>query len=558
MRRLAVAAALVMIASMAVPAAGRQTLEACTGEGTPTLSFGGSLSEDYEGSYLMVPFRVPRGTTKVTVRLCHDQPDSPTSAEIKHTLDLGIYDKRGPNGFFDRDGFRGWGGSSRLDVSISPEAATVGFIPGVIPPGEWAAEIGIAAIVGVPFGDPDGSVEWRLDVLLGRDPADAMPRWRPAAYNPTPASTKPAWYRGDFHVHAEHSSPNDATMAETFDYAFGARPEGAGLDFIALSDYVTRRHWAEIGRYQAAYPGKLIIRSAEVITYRGHINNHASVRYVDHRTGPIFELRGDSIEQLRDAQPASRIFDAIHAAGGFTQVNHPTIFPSVIPGFNNLCRGCPWDYTDAETDWNKVDAFEVSTGPGGTSEPAGHELGPNPFTPLAIQMFDELHGEGFDITAVGSSDSHHAGGGNGTTQSPIGEATTVVYARELSEKGIERAILAGRAYVKFFGADGPDLRFSAEGPDGSTAMMGGSIAASEAAFTVQVLGAAPGPEVRTLVIMRDGLPYLAVPVTGAEFTYDFRSSGPGDYRLQLQRGSAIEALSNPITVSGDTDTRQQR
>lgn len=324
-----------------------------------------------------------------------------------------------------------------------------------------------------------------------------------------------------------------------------------------MSDYVTDRPWAEIGRLQADYPGKLVMRSAEVITYRGHINNHASATYVDYRTGPIYELRDGNLREVRGSQPASRIFDDIHAAGGFTQVNHPTTFPSTIPGFGNICRGCSWEYSDEETQWDKVDAFEVQTGPAGTSEPHEHELGPNPFAPLAIQWWDELRAEGHRITAVGSSDSHHAGGGNGTTQSPIGEATTVVYAEELSEEGIQDAIEAGHAYVKFFSPRGPDLRFTAtalespgngKGKGRPQAMMGDVLPVGSATFTATVMGAAPSPEPRVLVVLKNGSPIDAISVISDDFTYSFEASGAGDYRLQLQRGTAIEALTNPITL----------
>jgi hypothetical protein len=350
------------------------------------------------------------------------------------------------------------------------------------------------------------------------------------------------------HVHAEHSNPNDATMVETFDYAFNK----AGLDFITLSDYVTSRHWHEIGRFQPDYPGRLILRSAEVITYRGHLNNHGSATFVDYRTGPLYRREPDSsLTPVRAARPAHEIFAEIHAAGGWTQVNHPTIFPSEVPGFANLCRGCAWDYTDSETNWAEVDAYEVQTGPSGTPEPADHELGPNPFTPLAIREWDDLRARGYRITAVGSSDSHHAGGGNGTTQSPIGEATTVVYADELSEDGIQRGIEAGHAYVKFFSPSGPDLRFEARGMgDGvqPTAIMGDVIGATAARFTVTVSNVPTGEEPRLLVILRDGAPVEAVPVVDASLTHHFDATEPGDYRVQLMRGTAYEALTNPITL----------
>ena len=63
-----------------------------------------------------VSFTVPSGTTRVRTRLCYDQPDLPTSAQIKHTLDLGIYQARGADGTYGADEFRGWGGSSRPNV----------------------------------------------------------------------------------------------------------------------------------------------------------------------------------------------------------------------------------------------------------------------------------------------------------------------------------------------------------------------------------------------------------------------------------------------------------
>jgi hypothetical protein len=346
-------------------------------------------------------------------------------------------------------------------------------------------------------------------------------------------------------------------MRETFDYAFSDRPQGGGLDFITLSDYVTDRHWHEIGRFQADYPGKLIGRSAEVITYRGHVNNHASATYVDYRTGPIYELRGDQLRKVRGPEGASRIFDDIHAAGGFTQVNHPTTFPAAVPGFSNICRGCSWEYSDEETDWASVDAMEVQTGPSGTSDPHGHELGPNPFTPLAIDWWDRLRREGYRITAVGSSDSHNAGRSEDFTQSPIGEATTVVYATELSERGIHEAVRAGHAYVKFFSSYGPDLRFDAvalkssgrgKGRGRPKAMMGDRLNVSSAEFTARVMGAMPNPEVRMLIVMKDGRPHLAVPVVSDDFVFTFSVDSPGDYRLQLMRGTALEALTNPISL----------
>jgi uncharacterized repeat protein (TIGR01451 family) len=548
----------------------------------------GEFPASLQGSYVLLPFDVPAGTTAVRVRYCHDQPDLPTNSQIKHVLDLGLYDAQGNDNLWDTEEFRGWGGSSHPDVTVAPNGfsseaqylaaprthvhgrTTRGFEPGPISTGQWAVELGVAAVASQAEGDADGKVAWRVQIDLSDDPSWADDQYSATPYDTTPAKSDPGWYAGDMHVHSEHSSLGDAPMTEVFDYAFSpfaAGPDGgAGLDFITLSDYVTDSAWGEIGRYQPDHPGKLIVRSSEVITYRGHANNHASLQLADYRTGPIHQRDGDgSLTQLRGPTPASDIFDAVHdpggpAGGGFTQINHPTIFPSEVPGFDFLCRGCPWDYTNAETDYTKVDAIEVATGPAGLRIPP-LDPGPNPFTPLAIQFYEDALGTGAKIAAVGSSDSHKAGRFNDLPDipsSPVGQATTVVYADELSEKGIQRGVEAGHTYVKVFGNDGPDLRFEASEPGSSDppAMMGDTIQASEVDFTARVIGAGesaarPGPYL--LVVVKDGLPLLAAPVSGDDFSFPFSSLGPGRYRLQLHRLSgvgAIEAVSSPIYVEG--------
>ena len=561
-------AALVLAISGVVPPIPGATAAVgpCPGQNettTPTVVTG-TFDKALQGSYVLVPFDVPVGATRVRVKICFDQPDVPIAVPgvvtVKNTLDLGIYQPLAPgDSLYGPNEFRGWGGSSRPNVLITPEdSTTVGFKPGPIPAGDWAAEIGIAAVGGPTEGDLDSAVAWRLEIFTNSLASDTDNPWTPTAYDPTPARPTAGWYAGDLHVHAEHSNPSDATMREVFDYAF----KDAGLDFITLSDYVTDRHWDEIGRFQADYPGHLIIRSSEVISYRGHINNHASLRYVDYRTGAIYLRNADgSLTKRRDEQKASRIFDDIHApldeeghSRGWTQVNHPWIFPSQVPTFANFCRGCSWSYTDAQTDWNKVDAYEIATGPGGTTSPEGNELGPNPFTVLAITAYDNLRRMGFDITAVGSSDGHKAGNVSPiggvlpiSLSAPIGEATTVVYAPELSERGIRDGILAGHAYVKFFSPKGPDLRFTASGGE-QTVMMGDELAASRASFTARVFNVTKSPEPRLLLVIKDGVPILAFPVTKTDQTFTFKGLVPGDYRVQLMRGTAFEAFANPITL----------
>ncbi len=539
----------------------------------------GEFDTSLERAYVMLPFDVPAGTTAVRVRYCHDQPEAPTNARIKHVLDLGLWQARSaPTVLWGEAEFRGWGGSSHPDVTVSrngfsseaqylaspklhrPGHTTRGFRPGPIPAGDWAVELGVAAVASQAEGDMDGKVAWRVEIDISTDPLWESDPYVPAPYDPAPARTAPGWYAGDFHVHAEHSSLGDATMTEAFDYAFRpAAQQGAGLDFVTLSDYVTDSAWGEVGRHQDDHPGKLIVRSSEIITYLGHANNHHSLRYVDHRTGPVYERdTAGGLTLRRAARPAGDLWDGIRAGGGFTQINHPRIFPSEVPGFDFLCRGCPWDYPAAASDYARVDAVEIATGPAGLKEDP--QPGPNPFTPLAIQFWESAIDDGGlnnnRIAAVGSSDSHNAGRApDPVTQAPIGQATTVVYADELSESGIQRGVQARHTYVKPFGNDGPDLRFEAgvAGSGEPPAIMGDVVRGTGVNFTARVIGAGPGaarPGTYTLFVLKDGLPLLAVPVTGDDFSFPFPSTGPGRYRLQVQRESAIEAVSSPIWVEG--------
>jgi hypothetical protein len=73
-----------------------------------------------------------------------------------------------------------------------------------------------------------------------------------------------------------------------------------------------------------------------------------------------------------------------------------------------------------------------------------------------------------------------------------------------------------------------------------------------------VLGAGPSaarPGDYELYILKDGAPLLATPVTGDDFTFGFPSVGTGRYRLQLQRNTAIEAVSSPIYVESPSYVR---
>ncbi len=568
-RRLAVVPALLVAgAAAAAPAQARRlelTPTGCSGQPiTPTRVIAGTFDASLRGSYVMVPIAVPPRTTQVRVKYCWRDPDGLTSS-ARSTLDLGLWQPAPGGRAWGTREFRGWGGSSHGDVAVSPQGfsteaqyladpdayvpgrTTRGFLPGRVPAGRWAIELGVAYVTGPEDGNPARRIPWRVEVELRSDPAFAATPYRPARFDPRPARPVPGWYAGDLHVHAEHSALGDATMREVFGYAFKPLAQGgAGLDFVSLTDYVTPSAWGEIGRLQHDFPGKQILRSSEVITYHGHFGNHASLRYVDHRTGRVYErAAGGGLRLLRPATPPSSRFADIHRAGGFVEVNHPRIFfPSTTPGYAAFCRGCPWEYSDAATDWDGVDALEISTGP------PSFGATPSQFLLQAIALYDRLTARGHHLAAVAVSDSHDAGRSDATSR-PVGTGTTVVHARRLSERGVVAAVRAGHTYAKPFGRGGPDLRLVARTRGRRVAIMGDTVRARVVTLVAKVLGgerpAAPSTAPRTLAIMRDGRPYRSVAV-GPGTTRVALRVGPGAYRLQLGRGDLVEGFSTPIWV----------
>jgi hypothetical protein len=527
---------------------GPNSLAACGGAAiTPTQVVSGQFPTALMGAYVMLPIEVPEGTTQLRVKYCYEGGGN--------TVDLGLWQSRDGQAPWSPAQFRGWGGSSHPDVAVSaqgfsteaeylenpkgyvPGLTTRGFLPGPIPAGTWAAELGVGA---VSETDANQLADFRVEIEVSSDPGYASDPYLPAPYVETPANASAGWYAGDMHVHAEHSALGDATMTEVFDYAFASLDDGgAGLDFITLSDYVTSSAWGEIGRHQPLYPGKLVIRSAEIITYHGHAMNHGSALYVDHRAGPVHELapNGD-LTLLRVAQPPATMFAAIVDAGGIAQLNHVTTCPSNTAYCRRTCRGCPWDYSSEETQYGDVAAIEVQSG-----SFFKYDL----FTNAAIAFWDAALNAGEHIAAVGSSDSHTAGVAAGGLDAPIGQATTVVYAESLSEQGILDGLRAGHSYVKLFGNDAPDLRLEVIGDEGGTGIMGDAIPDPSATLVASLIGAVPAEKQHFLKLYRNGVLVDSLDVD-APGVHEFRAETPGRYRIQLERDRKTALEPNLLDV----------
>jgi hypothetical protein len=505
----------------------------------PPIEVTGAVSSDDVKTYRMLPFQVSGNTGRVELAYGWTEKDGPPVNQFtRTTLDLGLWDE---GGYRNQAAFRGWGGSrqGRIDegdepIFVQADGADRGFQPGVVKPGLWHAELGIAAVS--PQG-ADYVVKIQCKAAHGEpgtaDPADPAHVARAAA----------GWYHGDFHMHAYHSHPQGPDHAE-----FVALARAAGLDFMMYTEYVTGRHWDTIGATQRANPDLLIWPGREIITYFGHVNTHGE-------TPGLYEYRhGFEDVDIGWIQAQAK------AAGALFQVNHPTIFPP--PAFTNFCRGCYFELGDA-IDWNQVDTIEVLTGPVlANSDDVGAGGAPgeieNPFMQAAIDLWEQHLALGHKITAVSGSDSKGAESTDADRQRKgYGSSATAVYAQNLSRAALTAALKAGHAYVRTHGVErSPALEFVAIAPDLSEGMFGDTLMvgpADDVTLRVTVTGGL-GQTLRYLV---NGETSQEVTVTADPFVHEkvvqrAGSEGPlgtfwGIETLDTQTRTTI---ANPIFLKG--------
>jgi hypothetical protein len=223
---------------------------------------------------------VPAGCRAITVELAYDD----SSGAV---IDLGC---AGANGW------RGWSGGARRSYVITQDAATPGYAPGELEPGEWHVVLGLHRL-------PQKGVE--AVVTIRTDTDAEVPAQRPAP--PVPAKPRPRglpaaaglrWVAVDLHAHTVHSD-GSLTVAE-----LAAAAVSAGLDAIAVTDHNTVSHHASLAAIGRQY-GIALIPGQEVTTEFGHANAYGDIGWVDFRT------------------PASDWVKTVRERGGLLSINHP-------------------------------------------------------------------------------------------------------------------------------------------------------------------------------------------------------------------------------------------
>jgi len=499
--------------------------------GNPVIELTGSVTQADAKTYQLLPFEVDASTTRVEVGYeWTDNGAGPSTPLTQTVFDLGLWDA---DGYRVPQGFRGWSGSrqGRLDqdqarIFVQADSAERGYNPGAIEPGTWYAELGIAAV------GPQGA-DWRIEIACLGPVTNTQPAVDPV--DPAHiANAGPGWYHGDFHMHGVHSNAN----APEWDGVIQQARE-AGLEFLMLSEYITGRHWDELGPVQRTHPDLLLWPGREVITYFGHVNTFDETRNViEYRHGFEDVTIGEIQQQTK-------------AAGGLFQVNHPTIFPG--PAFENFCRGCEFTLGD-DIDWSQVDTIEVVTGPVlATSSEVGLPAFPgqiqSPFVQTALDLWEDLLMQGHKITAVSGSDSKGVDDPADRTRKGYGSSATVVFAQTLSRQGLRAGIQAGKAYIKTRGKHAsPGLEMTVTA-GAETGTFGDVFVADSATLEVTVTGA----QGQRLRILQNGNQVLEVPIISDPFTHSQainRSPQEGPlgtfWRVETLDQDSLTTIGNPV------------
>lgn len=420
-------------------------------------------------------------------------PPGTTQLNLELTLDPWLVDQiynMLTLSLFDPTGFRGAGHRHSDDhrVLITRAKATPGYFPGPLPPGDWTAVVDTHLIHG-------GDCRARLHVWGTNEPVTGEPPvWTP---HPMPARGR-GWYRGDLHAHTVHS---DASWELPSLLAWARHNR---LDFCTLSDHNTVSGLAQMDASRE--PDLLTMGGMELTTFWGHALALGTRTWVDWRT--------------RTDNTMPHIAADVMAHGYTFIIAHPRSLG------DPFCTGCRWVYPEMMPGPARV--VEAWNGP-------WREEGRNA---EALPLIYSWLNAGYRLALTAGTDNH----GRELEQGAV-FGFNVVYADELSEIEILRAVRAGHSYL----SSGPRLELTAVSGD-RRVMMGDRLASvrdEPIAATVNWAGVPTGSELTWVV---DGEPRETLPVEGAGTrTWTLRADRARWCHLTLRAPSGIMlALTNPI------------
>ena len=218
----------------------------------------------------------------------------------------------------------------------------------------------------------------------------------------------PGWYAGDFHVHT-HLSDGQETMTV----------QNWKAEFMGLSFFMVTEH--NVMPFSWMKSQILAIPSIEITSSEGHCNLfglHACVNDPD---------RCCWDHEHADALLSEAALGA-HRQNALVSINHPFL--------------SPWSWQHEDFQISELDCLEVINDPTYPDNQAANQN--------AIALLDCLWNDGYQITALGGSDTHRKlddwyPGADGP--SIIGDPATWVYCSVLSAQAILDGVRAGHTMI---------------------------------------------------------------------------------------------------------------
>lgn len=454
----------------------------------------GTVQPGDQYTYRLEEFDIPDGTGALHVEFDYTGKQSFAEIEI---------------GLFDPDGFRGTSRFSKSSFYISKYRTTPSYFPGPVPAGQWFISLGF------PTVQAESEYEIKIRMIPKNHPEYAGPLY-------DPLSEEQRWYRGDFHTHTGHSDAfgchnSDGNRSPCQAYQVAEASRRNDLDFVSVTDHNTVSHHQDLMVIQPTFPNLLLMRGQEITTFYGHANVIGTSMPVDFRIG----YEGRNVHHIQQQS------DSLGS-----------LFVIVHPGRETgpSCTGCGWSADS--TNFDLVDAIEIVNGTNVENDISG------------IPFWHNLLNQGYQITAIGGSDDH--GGGFGSAQP--GTPTTVVWAKELSEKSILEGVKSGKVYLKTEYAKDPDINFYAES-EGEKWEMGSTIPFSEYSASSITFSLLTDPQkgLSTEWILNGEtieIQETAREINGGQIKFIYKLDEPekGWLRLNLRRDKNITAITNPIYI----------
>jgi hypothetical protein len=395
---------------------------------------------------------------------------------------------------FDPAGFRGAGhrqGDEHF-VTIGQAKASPGFVPGPVPAGVWTVVIDTHLVM------PGPQCTFKLEVS-GTDecPVHDAPAW-PVGHT---AKRGPGWYRGDLHAHTIHS---DARWDIGALLAFGRSRQ---LDFMTLTDHNTVSGLAEF--VSAGCDDLLTLPGMELTTFWGHALTLGLMNWTDWRTEPGKR----SMEQIEHE---------VTARGGVFVIAHP------LETGDPVCTGCAWVYSSMMPGTARV----VEVWNGDWVSGSNNSLG--------LQEVYRWLNNGCKLALTAGNDNH------GFKPELMHYGFNNVYAQDLSEKVILRAVRAGHLYI----SSGPVLKMTA-GTGGVTGMLGDVLDAGGSPITLNAEWQG-GPSGTQLELIVDGNTHTTCKAEeqgSAVWNLDGEKAHWALATLSIP-GAKMLAITNPIFFDG--------